>query len=298
MTGQTDNAITIRFEIRIPTTGGIPTVSLGPNPVTELPPQPGQLRPIFSTQNVSISKPSGGSTLTTWAGTICATGNASGANGAADRVYAKIVQGSVSNPSSVPMSGAAETSPDSSGNWSFSSIGTVSSYPNSVTHTLIVWARFGSVFEVSTVFFSPIWGDVTECDGSSLSVAPSAQQAASTVAFETIPTQWELKPSSFGGSSLSSLNGAWVIQLQTSLNQKVVYCNGGDGSTVPRIQLTCDSPFGKCWLLRFELGDSRVTYSLCASRFNGQGQNVFRDVVSAGVPDDAAIPASITIQPC
>lgn len=286
--GQTDNAISIKFEIRIPTVGGIPTVTLGQTPISEL-------QPVFpSSVALSVTVPSGGSVATTFTGKICAAGTAVGAN----TVYAKVFPGIITDPGSASMSGAASTTPDSSGNWSFSEVGSVTNYPSTSTHTLVVWAREGSIIaDAAAVSFTPVWGSSTDCSGGGQSLAASSLGTPSALAFETIPTQWELKVGSFGGSSLGSLNGSWGLKLQTSLNERVVYCNGGDALSTPRIQLTCDSPFGKAWLLRFELGECRITYSLCATRFNGQGQNVFRDVASAGVPEDAAIPASVTIQP-
>ncbi len=288
MTGQNDNAISIKLEIRIPTNGAPPAVVVEKDAFSRPP------AATFEAVQLSIDVPNSSPVATTFTGKICASGTAFGAN----TVYAKVFSGTITDPFSASMSGAISTTPTPEGDWSFSEVGTVANYPSTTTHTLVVWAREGSVITAAqTVVFTPAWGSSTECNGGNLSFAENRLASPPDLAFETIPSAWELKAGSFGGALLGSLNGSWTLKLQTSPNEKVAYCNGGNGSTSPRIQLTCDSPFGKSWQLRFELGESRITYSLCASKFNGLGQNVFRDVASAGVPDDAAIPASITIQP-
>ena len=78
---------------------------------------------------------------------------------------------------------------------------------------------------------------------------------------------------------------------------KILYCNGGNGDSIPSVQMFCELPNATDWTVRFSLNGQQVEYHLDGGNFQSQSENVFRNAVSSGVDELAGIPAAVKVIP-
>ncbi len=286
MTDSLEKTISIKLEIQIPVGAnvGVPRINVsqnGPPPVR--------------TFGHTITKPSG-DTFATLTGTVCASGKATGAYGPADYVLIKVIQGNT-NPGSVPAAGAQRVEVDQiTGEWGDVNVSGVDPSSATTDYTLAVWAAWhDGTYTFTSSLFHPKFGYYTDCTYPSGFLKKPAQPCRA--AWDLLPAEWHLSTRGFHGNPLSALNGHWTLCLVSSATTSVLYCNGGNISHTPRVQLRCHSPHAEQWELSLEYGSIRVDYRCPASQFATLGQNVFCHPITKGVSEDMGIPATITVAP-
>ncbi len=288
MSSSHEDSITIKLEIQIPTTGGTPTVLFSPHVERK--------SGGVSFFTAGLEEPAGGPTMTKTTGEICVRGSRN--NDGATNAWAKVFQGSPTVPANPPSDATPCPLNTTSGVFSAPLVPGVTGHPAVNPHTVATWELVGSVYTINDAKpITPIWGQYTECDYPFMVSAGKARPCSSPLTFELLPVRWSVDVKGFAGGELARANGCWVMRLMTAPKQKILYCNGGDGLSVPRVQLVCESPFAEAWQLRFEVGNSRVTYFLPATKFNQQGKNTFGQAVSEILVDDCSIPALVMIHP-
>jgi len=232
-------------------------------------------------------------------GSVCSRGYAKDGPHIATHVYLNVDPGeNVPYPTSP--TGSLITPDPVTGLWDTVVSGVIG-HPNSDPHTLHCWARWsdGSETRFGRVNFTPFWSVYPYCDYPAHAASrPEAKDEPFQFIFDVIPAAWRVETNGFTGDLIACCNGAWVMHLAPSAEKVVLYCNGGDGKTVPRVQLSCEHPASADWTLDFAIGDCRVSYSLAADLFGLQSANVFQHAHVNGAFETLAIPAAIRIHPC
>lgn len=197
------------------------------------------------------------------------------------------------NPSSV--STKQEATMDGSGNWILNN---VSVSPNT-SYQVAAWGDWGGTYVLAyNRFMTDGGGPYTDCTyPDDMLFQRRLASMKPMTSFDVVPVAWQLKTKGFAGAGVAEFNGAWTLHLVKSLEQRVLYCNGGDAVSAPRIQLSCQSPFAPSWELSFEFSGKRVCYSRPAAQFDSQARNSFQSVQTNGLDDLAGIPAVISVQP-
>ncbi len=291
MTNLSDNSIKISLNIEIPLNGEPPCVNVTTSH------KPREIAAGANVILITAFPPAFGSGLAhiNSANTICVNGTAQDQNGnRADTIFAKIYPNIYTTIPLDPTSEAPISFAPTGVAWL---IDNLSGATPSGTFTVVAWAKwFGGAFSFnSRVFQTDAGGPYTDCTYPSL--IGQQQLLAAPCTFELIPVAWRLKTQGFSGSSATRLNGEWKLHLTKASGQKVLYCNGGDGVTTPRIQLCCEHPLAPAWELSFAYDGSRVVYTRPANQFDGQCRNVFQNAMTLGLGEDAGIPAIISILP-
>jgi hypothetical protein len=289
MSESSEKKITIKIEIQVPVGegGGAPVVT-----ATTC-----QQEPTFHLMS-GIDQPVGSNVkcrIGDTDGTVCAAGDALEGVDKALKVGLKIFQGApVLTQTPAPY--ALWTPVDqTTGRWGPTDVGGVAGYPAITPQILACWAMWPdyhySLHRTSN--FSPYWGLQTECDGA----RQKAPMMDPKSAYELIPIAWTLKTQGFSGGALTQINGDWTLRVVQATEVKILYCNGGDVESTPRIRLELESPSAPFWKLSFEFGASQITYGCAAPQFDGQGRNIFRKAITSGLGEESGIPAVVSILP-
>jgi hypothetical protein len=222
--------------------------------------------------------------------TICVAGTSSSPP---DNVWVKLYPWPAYPPPSTPPGTAVPATINSDGSWILSSIGAAAN----TSYQVAAWGKWSGTYANDYYRIkTDAGGPYTDCTypGSNLLMQ---RRAASMATFDLAPVAWQLRTTGFAGTGAIHFNGNWTLQLVKSQHQGVLYCNGGDAVSVPRIQLSCGSPVASTWELSFELSGKRVCYSRSTAQFDCQSGNSFQNALTVGLDDHAGIPAAVSVQP-
>ena len=291
MNNGTEKVLILKLAIRIPEDGSAPEASIVSSE---------QMRVAAPIEVDVIEEPQSGARMTTPAGDICLRGLRN--NSTATEVWAKIFPGSdVPAPPVDPAAiGASKCDFEPlNGEFRLDKIGGVTGYPyTQPPHVIVAWEKVGPYFyQNDAVRFYPVWGPYTECNYPFPDLFRRGRSQAAPLNFELLPVRWRLQTKSFQGGGAEVFNGSWTVTLQSTLDQRVVYCNGGDGVKCPRVQMVCESPFAEVWELRFRLGTTHITYSLAAAEFQRQSENRFSLPYADCADEDTALPLAVVVRP-
>lgn len=229
-------------------------------------------------------------------GRVCAAGRAMENGEAADHVILKVEPGQPGVHPTMP-SGPIVPVNDISGLWGPFYVDGVTDHPNQTPHAIYCWAKFSHGYvEYAANPFTPIWTSYPYCDYPAHS-GSSTNVASKSSSFDVLPKAWHLETMGFSGKDVASFNGMWELMLRPGSTTNILYCNGGNGTTIPQIQIHCELPKADTWTISFRLGDTRVSYSLAEGDFNPQSVNIFRNATSSGVDELSGIPAAIKVIP-
>ncbi len=169
-------------------------------------------------------------------------------------------------------------------------------------NTLVIWAEFTTVPEISTFqHFSGVAAAKVKCDcdriGSGMPYGPPpAAKAKPTVALAMAPLVWHLLANGFSAAS-SLFNGSWSLSLRQTIGGQCVWDNGGNGTSVPLVELRCESPLSQTWQLAFRYkGLASPKYERPAIEWNTLKPNTIFVRTDNGV-DLKTVPQSLTILP-
>jgi hypothetical protein len=259
--------------------------------------RPGQNEPA----NVVVGSPSG---------FICARGEV--AQDAKERfetitIFAKIYQGVTAGDTSPPPGTQSTTTTTT--NWYFPQVfgATCSVGSGFPQQTLKVWAFAGTGFlGTATQNFTGVCAAQVDCGlgsggppgSGSLSAtrgfgAGMASRVSSIVS--AAPRRWSVGPLDADDPD-SPFTGRWLLRHRPTLDGHCIWDNGGDGTSIPHIELRCEGPLLSTWQLCLRLGERVVRYLKCAEVWNALAANVFTpdDLVGTASP---GLP-SLLLEPC
>lgn len=176
---------------------------------------------------------------------------------------------------------------------------TVGSDPGAA-NVLQIWAIYADgTVEPKTHQYNAISGEV-ECDSESGMACPpvllSPPSPTGPGAHGTAPLTWKVVATGFLGPA-SRFNGPWALTLSQTIGGQMVWSNGGNGDTVPLIELRGESPVAVVWRLHFRLrGAPSPVFQKQASHWNPLKSNVL-DLVFDASHDLRTLPSTITLTP-
>lgn len=228
----------------------------------------------FAGESVNIAEPQpfGAITLVRGdgSGSICAFGDVSGSEGAIFGAWAKVyptLQDVPQDPAAPPPADAVAGYCEAT-EWYFGASGKGPEVPgaacvaNPTTNTgaLAVWCEVAPYAWVhSATSFAGKCSDRTNCTGGTGS-GPGFYfergRPAQVVAIA--PERWGVEVVGFAGKVAGEFNKSWTLGLSDA---PYLWHNGGDGTTTPRVELSCDGPNATEWRLTLRLGGSREQFA-------------------------------------
>jgi hypothetical protein len=220
-------------------------------------------------------------------GTICARGTVTGGDPgcAITAVWGKII-GLLESPGTTIPGDAIPGCPTGTTTWEISRSVTSpyctvspADIPNvlfsdtGTDNKLAVWAIVSGqttpLFQ--SVTFSGVRDTDTECGGGSVTLVAGA--ASQSAVIGTAPGEWQVAGEGFGDGPEASLNRAWRVRLRTGAALEAVWDNGGDGQTVPAVELR-HCPLKGCWDLVFRFRSVLIVYRSSGADWHWLGVNV------------------------
>jgi hypothetical protein len=122
--------------------------------------------------------------------------------------------------------------------------------------------------------------------------APTVEQRPTT----TAPLKCIVPDPGFIPAPLHVFNRAWHLAYRGACGQ-VLWDNGADGLSTPRVELAVQELYGAPWRLTFRWRDAIISYTKPAEEWRALAENTFRTVRAIGVPSGEPLPQQLTVYP-
>lgn len=296
MTNDGEKSIKISLSIEVPIGGSPPKVSL-----VKTAPLLVSNGNVITVPTANVSNPA----RVNMGNAICVQGQAVDANDKpAVAVCAKIYT-VADAPNPLPSTPQSPNTPASSidlnGNYQMNAVPLPSS-TSPTNYVVVTWATLGAypypILPASVTFAASSPGPYTDCSyPNALSLLQTASKSMSTADMDLVPVAWTLNSTGFSGGAVQLFNGERQLNLVKSAGQTILYCNGGNGTTTPQVQLRCSQPGTTDWELSFALGQKRVIYRQSSMSLEGAKRKLFQSPVAAGFNEGDGMPAIVSILP-
>ena len=305
MNNENDNRIKIRLEIDIPTCCGKPEIDVSQTreevkstATAFVKESPSRRRKSFI-EGINVPL---GSAWAEWdggagTGRVCAAGEAIDGDERAEHVILKIEPGQPGVHPTMPANPIIPVN-QQTGTWGPYYMDGVTDHPNQTPHAIYCWAKFDHGYvQWAANPFTPIWTAYPYCDYPSHAAKTPSVPTSKTPSFDILPKSWTLETTGFTGKPIAVFNGFWELAIRPGVSDRILYCNGGNGTTIPKVQMHCELQNPDQWKLMFELEGKTVTYHVGNGEFDVQSANVFKNATTSGVDEFSGIPAAVKVTP-
>lgn len=123
--------------------------------------------------------------------------------------------------------------------------------------------------------------------------APPADQCVAT----TVAHRYSVPEPGFAVAALQNFNRVWNLVYREGCCGGLMWDNGGDGVSAPRVELSTERLYGTPWQLTFRWREAVIRYTKPAEEWRALAENTFRAASASGVAAGVPLPVQLTVYP-